>query len=336
MGTLRALKAALWLTRNVPAPLLRPLPIIFGLLFYLCYGTRRQILIDNQRQVLGEVSAVRLHWQVCRIMINVFHSYHVLVRLSGMSDEEVRAGVELRGEEHLRAALAEGRGVIILGAHIAGYNILAPFASLYHSPAGAFVEPVQPPELFEFVSELRARTGLQLFPTDRDGVLGAMRLLKKNGILMVAGDRYLGTNGTLVRFFGRPTYLSHGPIVLAQRSGVPILPVYLRRLPGDRLLVELRAPLQLVEAKRRRESLAASMRILARELEATIRPVAEQWVMVAPVWSTDPAGQDVKMAALESAQPPLASRPTLRWSLGVLLLVAVTLPWWRRRINRDS
>jgi KDO2-lipid IV(A) lauroyltransferase len=335
MGTLRALKIALWLTRNVPTPLLRLLPPFFGFLFYLCYGTRRRILIDNQRQVLGKVSALRLHWQACRIMINVFRSYHVLVRLPGMSDEEIRAGVELRGEEHLRAALAQGRGVIILGAHIAGYNILAPFTALYHCPAGAFVEPVQPPELFDFVSELRSRTGLQLFPTDRDGVLGAMRLLKKNGILMVAGDRYLGTNGTLVRFFGRPTYLSHGPIVLAQRSGVPILPVTLRQLPGDRLLVELRPPLQLVAAKRRRESLAGSMRILARELEATIRPVAGQWVMMAPVWSTDPAGQDASMAALESAQPPLISRPTLRWSLGGLLLLAVVWPWWRRN-NRDS
>jgi KDO2-lipid IV(A) lauroyltransferase len=335
MGMLRAMKIGSWLVRNVPGWLLRPLPVIFGVLFYLGYGARRRIIIANQRQVLGDVSLLRLHWQACRVMINLFHSYHVLVQLPWMTDKEVLASVELRGEELLRAALAHGNGVIILGAHIATYNILASFSALYHCPSGVFVEPVQPPELFDFVSDLRDRTGLQLLPTDREGVVAAMRLLKQNGMLMVAGDRYLGTNGTLVRFFGRPTYLSHGPIILAQRSGVPILPVSLRQMPGDRLFVEVRPPLKLVDTGRRREDLAANVRLLAGEMEATIRPVAEQWVLVAPVWSTDPAGQEAAAAALEATDRPLASRPALRWSLGALALLAVVLPWRRRRTERD-
>ena len=336
MGMLRAMKVGLWLVRHVPEWLLRPLPVIFGVLFYVGYGTRRRIIIANQRQVFGDVSALRLHWQACRVMINLFHSYHLLVRLPEMPDAEVRARVDLRNEERLQAALAQGRGVIILGAHIAGYNILAPYTALYHCPAGTFVEPVQPPELFDYVSELRARTGLHLLSTDREGVLGAIRLLKQNGILMIAGDRYLGANGTLVRFFGRPTYLSHGLIVLAQRSGVPILPATLRQLPGGRLLAEIRQPIQLVDTGRRREDLAANMRLVAGELEATIRPVAEQWVLVAPIWSTDPAGQEAAVAALDAATPTLVERPALRWSLGTLAVLAVLLPWRRWRTDRDK
>ena len=205
MGTLRALKWGLRLIRTVPTPLLRPLPTLFGLIFYLFYGARRRMIVANQRQVLGAVSSLRLHRNALRVMINLFHSYHLLARLAIMDEGEIRQRVELCGEEHLQAALARGKGVIILGAHITNYNILASYTSLYHDPAGAFVEPVQPPELFDFVADLRSRTGLQLFLNDREGVVGAMRLLKRNGILMIAADRYLGTNGTLVRFFGRPT-----------------------------------------------------------------------------------------------------------------------------------
>ena len=51
MGMLRAMKVGLWLVRNVPEWLLRPLPVFFGVLFYLGYGTRRRIIIANQRQV---------------------------------------------------------------------------------------------------------------------------------------------------------------------------------------------------------------------------------------------------------------------------------------------
>jgi len=329
MGTLRALQTALWLIRHIPALLLRPLPALFGVGFYLFYGSRRRMIIANQRQVLGAVSPLRLHWHACQVMINLFHSYNLLTQLAVLPEERIRALVELHGEEHLQAALARGKGVIILGAHIGNYNALAPFTALYHTPAGAFVEPVEPPELFDFVSALRGKTGLELFLPNRDGVLGAMRLLKRNGLLMIAGDRYLGTNGTLVRFFGRPTYLSHGPIILSQRSGAAIVPASLERLPDGRLRATLRPPLHLINTGQKRADLLGNMRLLARAAEETIRPVPEQWVLVAPVWSTDPAGQDAMAAAVESAERTTGARRGLPWLFGGAVLVLVLQPWRR-------
>ncbi len=335
MGTLRALQAALWLLRHVPASVLRPLPFLFGVGFYLCFGSRRRMIIANQRQVLGDVSPLRLHWHACRVMINLFHSYKLLAQLAILSEDRIRALVELHGGEHLQAALARGKGVILLGAHIGNYNALAPFTALYHTPAGAFVEPVEPPELFDFVSALRGKTGLELFLPDRQGVLGAMRLLKRNGLLMIAGDRYLGANGTLVRFFGRPTYLSHGPLILSQRSGAAILPASLERLSDGRLRATLRPPLQLVNTAQKRTDLLANMRLLAGALEETIRPVPEQWVIVAPVWSTDPAGQDAMAAAVESAERPVGVRRGLPWLFGGGVLLFIVRPWRRMRSWRD-
>lgn len=342
MGTLRALKVTRWLIRQLPAIVLRPLPTIFGLLCYLCFGTRRRMIIANQRQIVGAASGLRLHWHAFRVMVNLLHSYHLLARLAILSDDQIREQVDLHGEAHLQAALARGKGAIILGAHIGNYNVLAPFTALYHTPAGAFVEPVEPPELFDFVSALRGKTGLQLFLTNREGVLGAMRLLKHNGLLMIAGDRYLGTNGTLVRFFGRPTYLSHGPLTLSQRSGAAIIPAAYERLPDGRLRTVLRPPLQLVNTGQKRNDLLANMRLLADALEETIRPVPEQWVLVAPVWSTDPAGQDAMAAAVESAERPAGARRGLPWALAAFALLFLARPWravraWRgRRGSRGS
>jgi len=336
MGTLRALHTALWLVRHLPALLIRPLPYLFGFAFYLCFGSRRRMIIANQRQVLGDVPAVRLQWQACRVMINLFHSYNLLTQLAVLPEERVRELVELHGEEHLQAALARGKGVIILGAHIGNYNALAPYTALYHTPAGAFVEPVEPPELFEFVSALRGKTGLELFLPNREGVLGAMRLLKRNGLLMIAGDRYLGTNGTLVRFFGRPTYLSYGPIILSQRSGAAIVPASLERLPDGRLRATLRPPLHLISTGQKRADLLGNMRLLANATEETIRPVPEQWVLVAPVWSTDPAGQDAMAAAVESAERTTGARRGLPWLFGGAILVLVLRPWRRLRSWRSS
>ena len=291
MAILRALQIGLWLSRRFPYTLLRLLHHPLGLLFWVRYPEARRAAIANQRQVLeyrrGRPSQLRLQWQAYRVLVNVARNYHALIRLRTLPPEQIRDLVELRGAEQLEAALAAGRGVIILGAHIAPYNVLAPFTALYGPPAGVFVEPLRPRELFEFVSAIRARTGLRLLTPDRHGVAAARQLLREGGILLTTGDRYLGTNGAPVEFFGRPTLLPQGPVVLALRGQAPILPARLRSLPSGRLLIELGPPLPLVESGRMRDDLATNMRLVAQALEQMIGNVPEQWIVLNPVWSDE-------------------------------------------------
>lgn len=109
----KTLKFGFWLVRTVPEPLLRPLPYIIGGVAYLLSGKGRRTIIANQRQVLGTASPLRLHWQALRVIVNLFHSYHMLARLPTMSDEQIRRAVVCEGDEQLTAALAGGRGAVI-------------------------------------------------------------------------------------------------------------------------------------------------------------------------------------------------------------------------------
>lgn len=326
MQTLGLLKTGLIVVRYLPHPVLCALCYLFATLAFVLRPTERQIIQANQRQVLGAVSPLRLHWQSWRVLVNVFRNYYALLRLFHCPDEEITRLVELRGWEHLDAALRAGRGVVVLGAHIGNYNLLAPFMALCGPPAGAFVEPVEPPELFAFVSQVRARTGLRLFNADRDGVRGAVRLLRDNGILAVTGDRYLGNNGAVAAFFGRRTCLPQGAVVLAQRCGAPLLPASLRSLPGNRLRVELGPPLPLVETRQPRHDLAVNMRLVAGALERAISAVPEQWVMLNYAWLDDvPAVQTTTPAAATSP----AHRLTLRRLVNLIVCFALLSALWQ-------
>lgn len=327
MQVLKVLKFGFWLVRTVPEPLLRPLPYAIGVIAFALSGKGRRTIIANQRQVLGNASSLRLHWQALRVIVNLLHSYHMLARLPTMTDEQIRRTVVFEGEAEIAAALARGRGAIILGAHIAGFNILAPFTAIRSQPAGAFVEPIQPPELFEFVSQIRARTGLQLFLADREGAVKALRLLRNNGLLLVAADRYLGTNGMHVPFFGRPAYLSYGPIVLAQRHDAPLLPTTLRRLKDGRFLARVHPPLTLVDTGDRRADLEANMRLLAGALERTVGGAAEQWLIFEPLWD-----ETIDQAAHEPRAPrPAVARRWLPRAALLALLTSRARPFRRKR-----
>ncbi len=341
MQTLPLLRLGLWLNRHLPPPILQQLPYLFAALAWMTRADERRTIIANQRQILGGGSRARLQWQAYRVMVNVVRNYHALVRLHDLTNDEIRALVDLRGVEHLEAALAGGRGVMILGAHIGNYNVLAPFTALYGPPAGAFVEPVRPPELFDFVSTIRARTGLRLLPAGRDGAAAASRLLRENGILLVTNDRVLSASGASVEFFGRPAPLPQGAVVLALRGGVPILPATLRQLPHGRYLAHLRPPLPLVDTGRTREDVAANMRLVARALEETIGAAPEQWVMLNPVWPADPVaeapvGAVQQVAHWRSARPVSTADPraAMLWLGGVALIFAAVRPLWRRRNGR--
>ena len=284
MLMLRLLKISLFLTRVLPDPVVRWIFYPLGTLAYLTRPEQRRAIIANQRQVVGPAGGLRLHWQAWRVFMNSLRNYHALLRILALTDQQLQALVEMRGREYLDEALQRGRGAIVLGAHVGNLNLLAPYMALVSPLAGLIVEPVKPPELFEFVSAVRARTGLRLLPADRDGVRQAMRLLRDNGVLAVVGDRYLGANGTPVRFFGRPAMLPHGPVVLALRTEAPLLPVTLYSRPGGRQVAELRPPLELVDTGDRHEDLRANMRLVAAAVEETIRAAPHQWVMLDPVW----------------------------------------------------
>ncbi len=328
MDVLRSIKFGLWLARTLPVPLQRPLPYLFGLCTYLLAGNNRRTIIANQRQVLGTTSQLRLQWQALRVMVNLYHSYHILVRLPLMTDDEIREAVVFEGGEELEAALDQGRGAIILGGHIAGFNIIAPYTALRVQPAGAFVEPIRPPELFEFVSQIRARTGLELFLADREGTAGAIRLLRRNGLLLIAADRYLGVNGTPAPFFGRAAYLPHGPIVLAQRNHTPILPTTLRRQKDGRLFVRLHPPLAVIDTGNRRADLEANTRLLAGALERMIGGAAEQWLIYEPVWDLRPVSEHAATATVQRAQHPTGVR---RWLAPATVLLVLARPFRRKQ-----
>lgn len=324
MDTLRLLKIGLVLARRVPHPLLRAICYPLATAGYLFYGHDRRLIIAHQRRVLGAASGPRLHWQAWRVLLGAMRNHYALVRLFALDDAAILGLVELRGGEHLAAARAAGRGAIVLGAHLGNYNFLAPFMALYTHPAGAIVEPLEPPALFDFVSAARAGTGLQLVSADREGVRAAMRLLRANGVLALTGDRILGANGVAVDFFGHPALLPQGPVVLAQRTGAPLLPATLHNLPGGRYLIALRPPLPLVATGRARADLAANMRLVAAAMEETIRAAPEQWIMLDPLWVEELA---------PGAPASRAGAPTVTawWLAGVAALLAGAGAFWRRR-----
>ena len=148
------------------------------------------------------------------------------------SDERIRELTVLEGEEHLQAALALGRGVILLSAHFTTLEVGAR-AAASRMPLSVMYRPTGNPVLERFLKRNRSRHAKRAIP--RDDVRALIGALKANEPVWYAPDQaYRKKGAQMVPFFGIEAATNTATSRLARMTGAAVLPYFPERLPGSK------------------------------------------------------------------------------------------------------
>jgi KDO2-lipid IV(A) lauroyltransferase len=194
--------------------------------------------------------------------------------------------MEVEGWEHVEAARAAGRGMVIAAPHFGTLEIALQIGAVRALPITIPTEHLQPERLFEYVCSLRTGHGmLRLVPVDGP-LLQLYRALRRNEAVAIAVDRNVtASTGRAVEFFGAPARLPDSHIRLALRSGAALLAAFAYRRPGDRFLVRFeRVPLNPTGDLDTRVD--QGMQVLVALLEDRIGADPGQWVLTVPPWDS--------------------------------------------------
>lgn len=138
---------------------------------------------------------------------------------------------EVTGEEHLRAALAHGRGALLVAPHLGNWEAVG----LYVSSRYPLTSLYRPPRLAAFDALIRAareRTGAHLVPTDAAGLRALYQALQRGEVVGILPDQVPKRNyGVFAPFFGRQAYTMTLLSRLAIKSQAPAVIAYAQRLP---------------------------------------------------------------------------------------------------------
>ncbi len=210
-------------------------------------------------------------------------------RLPYESEAGVRARWQLlAGDEHLRAAMDRGRGVVMALPHVGSWEWGGYWLGLEGMPMTAVVERLEPEELFEWFVRQRAAMGLTAVALGEGSSSALLRALKVKQIAGLVSDRDLVGNGVEVEFFGEKTTLPAGAATLALRTGAPLLPVVVYSGPGNWHTGIVHPPLDTSRQGRMREDIVRVTQDLATTFEHDIRARPEQWHLYQPNWPSDP------------------------------------------------
>ena len=249
---------------------------------------RRRMVARHLSRVLGrELGPVEERRRVAEVFEWYARYYHESFRLPELSAAQIDREFGYEGFGQIEAACASGQGPILALPHLGTWEWAAFWLALVPGyEVTAIVEPLDPPELFEWFVGFRESLGMKVVPLGPEAGRASLKALNNGEVLCLLADRDLQGNGVPVEFFGERTTLPAGPATLALRTGSPLLPTAVYWRDGSRWGHVMPA-LDTERRGRLRDDVARVTQDLATAFESLISAAPEQWHMLQPNWPSD-------------------------------------------------
>lgn len=207
-----------------------------------------------------------------------------MIRWASWSHEKVAAQVvRVTGWEHAQKAIAKGKGVLCITAHLGHWELLAAYVGS-RTPIAVVAKPLYDPRLDKIVTDFRSKWGGPVIP--RGGALkGILQALKENRLIGMLMDQDTGSDGIFVPFFGRPTWAQTGAARIAQKSGAALVPFFLVRGTDGKFELHVEPEIEMGPGP---EGVVAATAAYTAVIERYVRAYPDQWVWMHERWRSTP------------------------------------------------
>jgi KDO2-lipid IV(A) lauroyltransferase len=196
-----------------------------------------------------------------------------------------RVPCSVEGLEHLEHCRAQGRGVLLVGAHFSHLELCARLVSRRIRIAGMY--RVMDDPVFEH-AVLRARLRYADAMFAKDELRACVKYLRRGGTLWYAPDQDMrGKDSVFAAFFGIPASTITATHHLARLSGAAVIPFFHRREARGGYAIRLEAPLEDFPSA---DIVADTLRVNA-AIERMVRAAPEQYLWVHKRFKTRPPGE---------------------------------------------
>lgn len=247
--------------------------------------------MDFHRRVFGPQPWWKRRWLVFKHFLSFGRA--LIDRTAILAGDTRHFSFSFDGENHLRDAVAEGRGVLLLTAHLGNWEAAGALLSRLNVPinvTGFDREAAAVRELLNRASKATFRLlPLTGSPTDAIPLVAAMR---RGEVVAMLGDRPYGSPSAEVPFLGGTAAFPIGAYMLAAIAGAPLVPVFSLSEPGGRYHFFGFPPQRprLPPHDERDAWLRDCAARFAADLEIILRRDPLQWYNFFPFWR-EPASQ---------------------------------------------
>jgi KDO2-lipid IV(A) lauroyltransferase len=277
-------------------------PPIAGRILYHLLPVRRRVIRENLERVFGgavpdeEITRLaQAHYAHLGRLALEFLFFPLL------SAARRAAMVRVENLAVLEAALARGKGVLVLTGHFGNFEVAtaAGLASYPHARGRFYFvrRPVKPGWLDDLVTRRFRRAGFGVLPK-RGGLEAILDRLDAGDLVVFPFDQHAGRrDGVVVEFFGHPAGTFRSLAILALSTGAPVVPAASWREAGGRHVLRFEEPVEAIESDDVDEAIRRTTRAYNAALEHLILRHPEQWWWVHRRWKAAAGAPDAARIA---------------------------------------
>jgi len=262
-----------------------------GRILFTLLANRRKIAIDNIEKALPFMqhhpSFSYPHKSSEEIARDTFTHLGISIveacQLYHGKGKSILSNIEIRGRENYYSAKAKHKGVIFVGGHCGNWELMSlSFKELFGENMWGIARHQNNPYLNRIVEQMRTRYGTQIIYS-KSALRPILGVIKKDGVIgMLADQAVFPENGALIEMLGRKAWANKAPVIIAHKTGVPLVPVFTHR-ENDRHVITIHPEYELCGDKSE-EGIQRDIQALSRYLEDFICAHPTDWYWVHRRW----------------------------------------------------
>jgi phosphatidylinositol dimannoside acyltransferase len=266
-------RAARWGATRGPAWFVRLAPPLIGWTVAACLPSARRSVRASLARARGTTGRAR----ETRDVLATFANYAASLT-DALASDTTPSRVDVRYREHFEDACRDGKGVIVVTAHTAGWDVIGSRLAAKGLDVALVKAAERDHAAGRYHDETRRRAGVDVAVVgDPLAALPLLGTLRAGGVVALQLDRTApGMRTRSVPVLGGAGTIPDGPFRLAQLSGAPIVPVFCARRGHRHYVLDIYPPHRVA-----RRATEAEIDRAAREVAAAmtdfLRKNPTQW-----------------------------------------------------------
>ncbi|MGC1402465.1 MAG: lysophospholipid acyltransferase family protein [Thermodesulfobacteriota bacterium] len=283
------LYSLVYLLSWIPRPLGLRLGDFIGGVLYKVLTRRREIALKNLVIAFGDQKNSEERKAIARrVFQNMGRHFFEACYLIRYDKKKLATYVRFEGLHHFDQAVAQGKGVIFLTGHFGFWELLAVSSGYFLKPSYLVAKPLDFKPADKLVRTIRGVSGNQCI-TKEKSMRRLIQVLKQGAIVAVLLDQNIDwKDGIFVPFFNKRACTNKGLALLVRKTGVPVVPVFMRDTGHGKYLVEFQPPLSWLSFDDRTKEIEENTAQYNQAIEAMARRYPEQYFWVHQRWKTRP------------------------------------------------
>lgn len=258
---------------------------VLGKLYYRIAGRQRRRALQQIQESLG-IPRETAERHIKSLFGKLGQTFLEMLYMPALSPEKMHRYVTIENRHFLAEAVQEGRGVVLLTAHVGNWEWLGASLAMDDFPLAAVIKRQPNDQHTRILNEYREMAGIEIFARGTTELVSAARAIKQGKILGFLADQDAGHNGLFIKFLGKMSSTPAGPAIFAKKFKAPIVPVFMVRKPDGGHRIMVLKPFYYEDTGHEAEDTYRITVKMTAIIENMIRQYPDEWLWFQKRWNT--------------------------------------------------